>query len=286
MAEIGSTLREARMRAHIDISEVEARTKIRAKYLRAIENEEFDLLPGAVYVKSFLRTYGDFLGLDSRLLLDEFKRRYERPDDYELRPLSGTGRERERGRRNARGGALRRRSRSPVVVICVAVVVIIVGLILIGSHQKGGPNAANNPVTPAGGGHHSGTDGHHRGNSAGHHKAGTHSGKLHKAGPTGTGTGTGTTTVTTASLTIKPTGPVWVCVANPSGKLLLPGQTFNAGESVPPQSAPELLVVLGNTNADLTVDGRVYPLQASVHSIPLEITPQGAKPIASVPACG
>src|SRR5438270_18791 len=50
MADIGSTLREARMRARIDISEVEARTKIRAKYLRAIENEEWDLLPGPVYV--------------------------------------------------------------------------------------------------------------------------------------------------------------------------------------------------------------------------------------------
>ncbi len=54
-------------------------TKIRAKYLRALENEEWDLLPGPVYVKSFLKTYGDFLGLDSRLLVDEFKRRYERP---------------------------------------------------------------------------------------------------------------------------------------------------------------------------------------------------------------
>src|ERR1700749_3827214 len=85
MAEIGSTLREARMRAHIDITEVEARTKIRAKYLRALENEEWDLLPGPVYVKSFVKTYGDFLGLDSRLLVDEFKRRYERPVEYEGR---------------------------------------------------------------------------------------------------------------------------------------------------------------------------------------------------------
>src|SRR6267154_2671066 len=86
MADIGTTLREARIRARIDISEVEARTKIRAKYLRAIENEEWDLLPGQIYVKSFLRTYGDFLGLDSRMLIDEFKRRYERPSETELRP--------------------------------------------------------------------------------------------------------------------------------------------------------------------------------------------------------
>src|SRR6201986_2280486 len=96
MAEIGSTLREARMRAHIDISEVEVGTKIRAKYLRALENEEWDLLPGPVYVKSFLKTYGDFLGLDSRLLVDEFKRRYERPSDQEFRGMAPSARERER----------------------------------------------------------------------------------------------------------------------------------------------------------------------------------------------
>src|SRR5437588_1273827 len=102
MADIGTILREARIRARIDISEVEARTKIRAKYLRAIENEEWDLLPGPVYVKSFLRTYGDFLGVDSRLLVDEFKRRYERPADQDLRPISSLGRERERRERRRR----------------------------------------------------------------------------------------------------------------------------------------------------------------------------------------
>src|SRR5947208_16988854 len=99
MADIGTTLREARMRARIDISEVEAATKIRAKYLRAIENEEWDLLPGPVYAKSFLRTYGDFLGLDTRMLVDEYRRRYERPSDHDLRPISALSRERERSSR-------------------------------------------------------------------------------------------------------------------------------------------------------------------------------------------
>ena len=46
MPEIGDQLRETRMRNRIDITEVEAATKIRAKYLRALENEEWDLLPG------------------------------------------------------------------------------------------------------------------------------------------------------------------------------------------------------------------------------------------------
>ena len=68
MPEIGATLREARMRARIDVSEIEAKTKIRAKYLRALENEEWDLLPGPTFVKSFLRTYAQALGLDGKAL--------------------------------------------------------------------------------------------------------------------------------------------------------------------------------------------------------------------------
>ncbi len=131
MADIGTTLREARIRARIDISEVEAKTKIRAKYLRAIENEEWDLLPGPVYVKSFLRTYGDFLGVDSRLLVDEYKRRYERPADSDLRPITPLGRERERKRRRPRLG--------PVAAVLLVLVVVGAALYVVGS---------NNPTSP------------------------------------------------------------------------------------------------------------------------------------------
>ena len=81
-------LREARMRAHIDISEIEAETKIRAKYLRALENEEWDLLPGPTYVKSFLRTYADALGLDGKLLVDEYKLRHDHLSDVEMQPIA------------------------------------------------------------------------------------------------------------------------------------------------------------------------------------------------------
>ncbi|HEY1776908.1 MAG TPA: helix-turn-helix domain-containing protein, partial [Solirubrobacteraceae bacterium] len=69
-------LREARMREHLDIAEFEARTKIRAKYLRALEDEEWSLLPGYTFTKAFLRTYADMLGLDGRTIVDEFKRQY------------------------------------------------------------------------------------------------------------------------------------------------------------------------------------------------------------------
>src|SRR5689334_13467446 len=97
MPEIGATLREARMRARIDVSEIEAETKIRARYLRALENEEWDLLPGPTFIKSFLRTYASALGLDGKALVDEYRAHYEQPGEQELQPLSAP-------RRRARSG--------------------------------------------------------------------------------------------------------------------------------------------------------------------------------------
>jgi len=77
MFEIGNTLREARLRRGLDIADCEQATKIRAKYLRALEEEQFDVLPAPTYVKGFLRTYAEYLGLDGRLVLDEYESRFE-----------------------------------------------------------------------------------------------------------------------------------------------------------------------------------------------------------------
>jgi hypothetical protein len=203
MAEIGSTLREARMRARIDISEVEVGTKIRAKYLRALENEEWDLLPGPVYVKSFLKTYGDFLGLDSRLIVDEFKRRYERPSDHDVRAMTSNVRERER--RSTPPSALAAMLFSPRSVIVAALVVIVAALYVIGSHGRS-PAPAGNPIAPAtggggGAGKNGGTGGKRRGRSGGSSTGtGTTPAKgagrktTTGAGSTTTGTGAGSTT--------------------------------------------------------------------------------------------
>src|SRR3954453_6931553 len=117
MADIGNTLRETRMRQRIDIVEVEAATKIRAKYLRALENEEWDALPGPTFVRTFLRTYGDYLGLDSKMLVEEYKQRFERPGPQDLLPFSP----RSAGRRQRRSPAL------PPWVILVVVVLVLVG---------------------------------------------------------------------------------------------------------------------------------------------------------------
>jgi cytoskeletal protein RodZ len=76
MFEIGTSLREARARRKLSYDQVEAETKIRAKYIRCLEDEEFDTLPSGTYVKGFLRTYADYLGLDGQLYVDEYNSRY------------------------------------------------------------------------------------------------------------------------------------------------------------------------------------------------------------------
>jgi cytoskeletal protein RodZ len=87
MFEIGSSLREARLRQGLDFPEIEQATKIRAKYLEALEEEHFDLLPAQTYVKGFLRGYADYLGLDPQLYVDEFTSRYVIGDeDSMMRP--------------------------------------------------------------------------------------------------------------------------------------------------------------------------------------------------------
>ncbi len=76
MFEIGNSLREARVRQGLDYSQVELATKIRAKYLRALEEEQFEVLPTGTYIKGFMRSYADFLGLDGELYVDEYNSRY------------------------------------------------------------------------------------------------------------------------------------------------------------------------------------------------------------------
>jgi hypothetical protein len=107
MFEIGNTLREARLRRSLDISDCEAATKIRTKYLRALEEEHFEVLPGPTYVKGFLRTYAEFLELDGRLVLDEYESRFStRPEGVFGHPDSDAARRRAKKRRNREGRVL------------------------------------------------------------------------------------------------------------------------------------------------------------------------------------
>jgi cytoskeleton protein RodZ len=143
MPTIGETLRDARMRQRLDIADVEAKTKIRAKYLRALENEEFSMLPGPTFVKTFLRTYAEALGLDPHVLVEEYRSTHEAGEEPEvLTPLGppGSARERRRG-----GGP--RLSAGPLLVIGLGVVAVIGALLVIGllsaDDDDGGPHQAS-----------------------------------------------------------------------------------------------------------------------------------------------
>src|SRR5215470_2746624 len=127
MPEIGETLREARMRRRIDMTEVETATKIRGKYLRALENEEWALLPGPTFVKTFLRTYAEYLGLDARSLVEEYRQRYEHPSTSELTPL------RPGGLGGRAGGRRRRPVLGPWVVVAGVLVALLAALYFLGT---------------------------------------------------------------------------------------------------------------------------------------------------------
>ncbi len=230
------------MRAKIDINEVERRTKIRAKYLRALENEEWDLLPGEVYVKSFLRTYGDFLGLDSRQLMDDYKRRYERPSDHELRPITPRRRERERERRR-RGPLI-----PPWAVIGLVLLAVVVALYFVG--RKGN--------TPSSTGTHSNTSnpGHHR------HPATTHHATAKAKGPP-----------TKVKLQLVATGQVYVCLVDGAGKRLIPGVIFSPGQTIPTKTSSKLLLTLGNASVKMTVNGKPVAVTPSSSPIGYLLTP-------------
>jgi hypothetical protein len=103
MFDIGSSLREARLRQGLDFPELEERTKIRPKYLRALEDERFDILPAPTYIRGFLRSYADALGLDGQPFVDEYNTRFAvSEEDAPVRSRRVPVQRRDRGVRESR----------------------------------------------------------------------------------------------------------------------------------------------------------------------------------------
>jgi cytoskeletal protein RodZ len=84
--EIGRTLREAREARGLTFETVEDRTKIRARYLVALEAERFDELPGEAYARGFLRTYADAVGLDGQEVLAALRARQRAHEEPPVAP--------------------------------------------------------------------------------------------------------------------------------------------------------------------------------------------------------
>jgi cytoskeleton protein RodZ len=246
MPNIGDTLREARMRQHLDIADVEARTKIRAKYLRALENEEFGMLPGPTFVKTFLRTYAEALGLDPQVLVEEYRATYESREEAEqLQPLGPTAvaRDRRRGPGPPRG---------PWLVIGLAVLGVIAALAVIG--LVGGDGE--------GGG-----------------------GDREQAGGTTTEETTPTTETEERQepapprrvvLRIAPANEVYVCVDSGPGTEI----RFNGIISEPQTfRGRRLRVNLGKTDVQVTKNGEPVEIEPGPEAVGFAFTPRSNRPI-------
>jgi cytoskeleton protein RodZ len=138
MFEIGGSLREARLKRGLSPADVQKAIRIRDRYLQALEEERWELLPGDAYVKGFLRTYADFLGLDGSLYVDEYNSRYARLDEPTLVPERF-----ERRRRSGGGGLLR-----PLVVVAVVVAALAAFAAWELSGSSGGKQSAPPTTTP------------------------------------------------------------------------------------------------------------------------------------------
>jgi len=128
------------MRQGLDVADVEERTKIRAKYLRALENEEWHSLPGPTFVKTFLRTYAELLGLDPHLLVDEYRATHLE-EEADLQPLATPP--------AAVGRAERSRARPPgpprPAALLVLAGVVMAGVVIVGVLLALGLSADEDP---------------------------------------------------------------------------------------------------------------------------------------------
>ncbi len=248
MPPIGDTLRQARMRQKLDVADIEERTKIRAKYLRALENEEFGLLPGPTYVKTFLRTYAEVLGLDPHVLVEEYRASYEPATDVDAQPVSAPPpppRERERQPISLPGPP------GPGVVVAAALGTLLVFLLVLGlvsGGDDGGEREASRP-SPAGG----------------DEKASPRR-RASRPRPAPAG----------VTLKVSPTVPTYLCLDNGPGTdvvyqgILQDPQTFRG---------KKLRVNLGKTSAALVANGKPVQIEQGPSSVGFEFSPTGRKQV-------
>jgi cytoskeleton protein RodZ len=253
MPEIGATLREARMRARIDVSEIEATTKIRAKYLRALENEEWSLLPGPTFVKSFLRTYAQALGLDGKAMVEEYRLSQEHQGDGPGEPIVPSG-ERRRSRGPSGGSS---RGYTIAVVSILAVIVLLVVLL-----------ATNSGSKSSSGGSHQASTGQHGG-------TGGSTATTHGARPR------------TVALSLHANSLVYVCLLGDQRKLI-PGLELQPGATTPTYHARRFEVTLGNSGVTMVIDGRPRTVPSSSEAIGYSVTRTRGRhtlPAATRPTC-
>ena len=241
---IGDSLRRARTERGLGLDQASDATKIRVRYLRALEAEDWGALPAPAYARGFLRTYASYLGLDADALVEEFRRTVPEPAAEPGRP------EQREPVGPPVGGAAWPSWR--LVAAAGAVVAILAVLFALG--QNGGSGGGGkDSASKAGAGKK-----HHKQ----HHQA-------PKPPPA----------PTTASLELRPTGTIWVCLVDLSGKRLVDGQILSAGDTQGPFKAAGFELGLGNGEASITVNGKPVAVPSSPNPLAFHIGPKSAKAI-------
>jgi cytoskeleton protein RodZ len=242
---VGNKLRDARARRKLSLQEVEEATKIRVRYLQALENEDWDHLPGDTYARAFIRTYGTLLGLDGERLAEE-----QRRQRGSARPGERLPRVDPRPRRVVR--RRRRRPRVPRQLIAVLVVgLLVAALVTIG--LSGGE-----PDEPSQTGDRS--------------QAGRTAGKESGNSPQGR-----ESAVPDAhTLKLAADGEVWVCLLNGRDQPLVNGRILDPGDSEGPFRSGSFTLALGNGAVTMTVDGKQANLPRPPSPIGFAVDPRGS----------
>jgi cytoskeleton protein RodZ len=232
---VGSTLREARKRRKIELSEVETATKIRVGFLRAIEDEDWKALPGEAYARGFVRTYAGFLGLDGSRLASQVPAWPAPP------VVAGAGR-----RRPSR--------RAAVALVCIALVAVIaaVGLLWSGGGSDG-------PASPSAGG----------GTGGGGPEGASEPGGAPSGVPSVRQTSKRNSDAVVLSL--RTTAELWVCLLDEDGKPLVDGVVLPAGAEEGPFRSGSFTVSFGNGEVEMRIDGRESDIPESASPLGYEI---------------
>jgi hypothetical protein len=261
MAEIGSTLRETRIRKKIDITTVETATKIRAKYLRAIENEEWAVIPGPTYVKTFIRTYAQYLGLDAHMLVDEYATRFEEPEELELPAFSREPRIRTRVRRVGPPSRL-----TALGVAALAIIAFLLVLGLTAGDDDGKSGSANRS--------------HRTGKGA--QRAKGHKPAVAPAPAPAPPVGGN------VKLAVVATRPVWVCLVDARNNPRVNARILPAGGRAGPFTSRSFKVTVGNGGGDLQINGKLRKTPERSRPLAYLVQASGTKILSAKqrPTCG
>lgn len=262
---VGKTLRDARAERGIELGEVERATKIRVRFLRAIEEERWGDLPAPAYARGFLSAYAHFLGLDEGELLAEYRRSAGDADRAEPIPpqvLKPSG-ARRRPRRSLFG---RSRTVKPAALLLSGLVVVALLALaiagLLGDSDDGDGGSGEREVARAG--------------SA----ADRPEGASDVAGPR-------PAPQTTLEVELRATEAVWVCLVDGRGRALVNGETLAAGERRGPFEGPLFVVTFGNGSVELTVDGEPARIPAVAEPLGFRIRGDGLRELepSAQPTC-